>query len=262
MAFHQNECCAVYYPENSSKKVVNRLRHGMRFAFIDMFDDLGKWLVIGILVAGLITAAVPQGFFQRYLGNDLLVMLVMLVISIPLYMCASSSTPLAASLVFAGISPGAALVLLLVGPATNAAGITVVAKQLGIKTAGVYLGGIAVVSIMMGLVLDGIYKYVVQIRPAEVIGQSSEALPGWLRIAGAVLLTAGLLWSFAKQARKLLRGEKVTCPCDVGVHEFNPDHPCNIDLPYASKCKRAECTEKCMCDEREEHDHDHPDHSH
>ena len=85
--FYQNECCAVYYPESRSRTILNRLQHGMRFAFIDMFDDLGKWLVIGVLAAAAITAIVPQGFFEQYLGNNFLVMFLMVVVGIPLYMC-------------------------------------------------------------------------------------------------------------------------------------------------------------------------------
>jgi hypothetical protein len=255
IAFHQNECCAVYFPENRPKTLFNRLHHGMRFAYIDMLDDLGKWLVLGILIAAAITAIVPEGFFEQYIGNNFLVMLLMLVVGIPLYMCATSSTPLAASLILAGISPGAALVLLLAGPATNAAGITVIARHMGIKTAAVYLGGIAVVSMMMGTLLDVIYKYVVHIRPNEAIGQAAEWLPLWIRISGAVILAAGLLWSFGKQARKLLRGEKIACPCDSGAHELNPDHPCNAEIAKEFKCK---CTH---CDD-EEGEHEHTDHAH
>jgi len=253
--FYQNECCAVYYPESRSRTILNRLQHGMRFAFIDMFDDLGKWLVIGVLAAAAITAIVPQGFFEQYLGNNFLAMLLMVMVGIPLYMCSTSSTPLAAALIFAGISPGAALVLLLVGPATNAAGITVVARHLGLKTAAVYLAGIAIVSMIMGTMLDLIYKYVVHIRPGEAIGQAAGTLPLWLRVAGAILLTAGLLWSFGRQAVRLARGEKITCPSDVGAHELNPDHPCNVDIAGESKSKRT------CCDD-EEHEHDHTDHTH
>lgn len=253
--FYQNECCAVYYPESRSRTILNRLQHGMRFAFIDMFDDLGKWLVIGVLAAAAITAIVPQGFFEQYLGNNFLAMLLMVMVGIPLYMCSTSSTPLAAALIFAGISPGAALVLLLVGPATNAAGITVVARHLGLKTAAVYLAGIAIVSMIMGTMLDLIYKYVVHIRPGEAIGQAAGTLPLWLRVAGAILLTAGLLWSFGRQAVRLARGEKITRPSDVGAHELNPDHPCNVDIAGESKSKRT------CCDD-EEDEHDHTDHTH
>ena len=257
IAFHENACCSVYYPE-SRLKIVNRLHHGMRFAFIDMFDDLGKWLVIGILIAAAIEALVPApGLFGQYVSNNFLQMLVMLVVAIPLYVCSTTATPLAASLIFAGISPGAALVLLLAGPATNAAGITVVARHLGLKTTAVYLAGIAVVSIGMGLLLNGVYAglYGPHFQASAVIGKTAEMLPEWLRIAGAVLLTAGLLWSLGKQAARLARGEKITRPCDSGAHELNPDNPCNEEIAAEFKCK-------CNCRPGEEHKHDHTDHAH
>jgi hypothetical protein len=262
IAFHENECCAVYFPESRPKTIMNRLHHGMRFAFVDMFNDLGKWLVIGILIAAAITALVPEGFFERYIGNNFLAMLLMLVVGIPLYMCSTSSTPLAASLIFAGISPGAALVLLLVGPATNAAGITVLAKRLGLRTTAVYLAGIAVVSIAMGLLLDGIYGHIYgpHFRASALVGQASETLPPWLRVAGAVALAALLLWSLGKQAVRLARGERIACPCDTGAHELNPDNPCNAQIAREFNCKCARCDH----DEEHEdgHQHDHTHHTH
>ena len=218
-ALKEHACCALHQSVGGTQTVGARLRHGMRFAFVDMLDDLGKWLVIGILLAAVITALVPEGFLERHIGGGLPVMLLMLVVGIPLYMCSSSSTPLAAALIMAGISPGAALVLLLVGPATNAAGITVLARVLGARVTMVYLAGIAVVSVLMGLLLDLIYGCIAAEPPREVIGQTAQALPEWLRAAGAVLLLAVILWAgvrrvvrFCKAAGEGKEGAKPAGP--------------------------------------------------
>ncbi len=215
-ALKEHACCALHQSVGGTQTVGARLRHGMRFAFVDMLDDLGKWLVIGILLAAVITALVPEGFLERHIGGGLPVMLLMLVVGIPLYMCSSSSTPLAAALIMAGISPGAALVLLLVGPATNAAGITVLARVLGARVTMVYLAGIAVVSVLMGLLLDLIYGCIAAEPPREA---TAQALPEWLRAAGAAILLAVILWAgvrrvvrFCKAAGEGKEGAKPAGP--------------------------------------------------
>lgn len=224
MAFEQQACC-VEHSAAGTQTFASRLRHGMRYAFVDMLDDLGKWLVVGILLAAAITALVPPGFLERHLGGGLHVMLIMLAVGIPLYMCSTSSTPLAAALIFAGISPGAALVLLLVGPATNAAGIVVIAKSLGVRVTAAYLAGIASVSVLMGLALDLVYKYFVTIKPREAMGKAAEALPQSVRIAGAAILGAAIAWTLLRHVIRTRRGASAACGCEHGDHDHDvPGH--------------------------------------
>ncbi|RKY25382.1 MAG: permease [Planctomycetota bacterium] len=223
----EHACCAVRGSGPGARTFGARLRHGMRFAFVDMLDDLGKWLVVGVVLAGVITALVPAGFLEQYGGGGLPAMLVMLVVGIPLYMCSVASTPLAAALIVAGISPGAALVLLLVGPATNAAGITVLAKALGARVTIVYVAGVAVVSVLMGLLLDVVYGFIVPISPQEAIGRTAEILPEWLRAAGAIVLAAALLWALVRRlartsGSKVAGGGREDGEHDHGLSDHTP----------------------------------------
>ena len=98
---------------------VEKLQAGLKFAITDIWGDLAGWFFTGILLAGLISAIVPSQLFVHYLGGGLSSMLIMLAMGIPLYICATASTPIAAAFILKGVSPGAALVFLLVGPATN-----------------------------------------------------------------------------------------------------------------------------------------------
>jgi uncharacterized membrane protein YraQ (UPF0718 family) len=116
-------------------------------------------LLLGILVAGLITYLVPDDFFIHYLNHENLSLVIMLGVGIPLYICASASTPVAAALVLKGLSPGAALVFLLAGPATNAATITVVVRYFGKTATLVYLSSIAVCSLALGWLTNRIYGW-------------------------------------------------------------------------------------------------------
>ena len=121
-----------------------KLGTGIKFALTDFWEDLAGWFFIGLIIAGTITALLPDDIFNRYLGAGLPAMLIMLAIAIPLYICATASTPIAAALILKGVSPGAALVFLLAGPATNAVAVTFVARYLGKAATAVYLGSVAV----------------------------------------------------------------------------------------------------------------------
>lgn len=133
-----------------------RMRGVVRYGFATLLDEIAFWIVIGIGLTGLIAAMIPDDFFSAVLGweSGLIPMLAMVLAGLPLYLCASASTPVAAALVLKGLSPGAALVFLLVGPATNAATITVVGRLLGGRRLRVYLGSLIVVSLAAGLLLD------------------------------------------------------------------------------------------------------------
>lgn len=149
--------CSHERPQEQSKSVVERIRQGLGFAFGDLLKDVGGWLFMGILISGAISVLLPQEAVERYLGNDLLVMLVMLAISVPLYVCATASTPIAAAFALKGISPGAALVFLLAGPATNAASITVISRLLGKRATVAYLAAIVIMSLLAGIAVNHLY---------------------------------------------------------------------------------------------------------
>ena len=136
-----------------------RLRNGLAYAFGELLGDIGRWLLLGILVAGVLAWWLPDDFFARQLGGEFSSLLIMLVVGIPLYICASASTPVAAAMVLKGLSPGAALVFLLAGPATNAATITVVTRFWGRRATVAYLAAIAGCSLLFGWLLNRFYAW-------------------------------------------------------------------------------------------------------
>ncbi len=125
-----------------------------RYAFVEMLNDIAKWLIIGLLIAAFIEVLIPDNFFSEFQISGILGMLIILVASIPLYVCATSSVPIAAVLLLKGISPGALLVFLMAGPATNAAAITVIGQNMGKKTVAIYLSVLIAGSLLFGLLID------------------------------------------------------------------------------------------------------------
>ena len=106
--------CSDETGTSSQRTGTNKCMQIFRYGFVDMLQDVGKWLLIGLLIAGLITIFVPDSFFSQFASTPLLNMLIVLVFSIPMYLCATGSIPIAAMLMLKGLSPGAALVLLMV----------------------------------------------------------------------------------------------------------------------------------------------------
>src|SRR5210317_597599 len=136
---------------------LEKIKAGIGYAFGELWEDIAKWFLFGLLLAGLITVLIPDDIFSRYLRPGLPAMLLMLIVGIPLYICATASTPIAAALILKGVSPGAALVFLLAGPATNMASLTVLVGTLGKRATAIYLSAIAVSAVFFGLVVDQVY---------------------------------------------------------------------------------------------------------
>ncbi len=149
--------CACAPVKKESLSLMQKLSMGMRFAFGDLFEDISKWFIAGVLIAGAITAFVSPAWIEAYLGSGLLSMIAILLIAVPLYVCATASTPIAAALALKGLSPGAALVFLLAGPATNAASLTVVTKIIGKKGAVIYLMSIIISTLLLGVATNVVY---------------------------------------------------------------------------------------------------------
>lgn len=131
-----------------------RLQSAFRYAFVEMMQDIGKWLLLGLVVAGLITVFVPDSFFALFADKPLLSMLLVLAFAVPMYLCATGSIPIAVALMLKGLSPGTALVLLMAGPAVNVASMLVISKVMGKKTLSFYLLSIVSGAIAFGLAID------------------------------------------------------------------------------------------------------------
>lgn len=194
-----------FCPEPAQAKtvaaVVDERRHGFRarivdalhYGFVDMMQDVGKWLTIGLVLAGIIAVAVPDGFLTGLRDYPLLNMLLILVVAVPMYVCATGSIPVAMALMLKGLSPGAALVFLMAGPATNAAAMIVIGKALDRRAMVLYTLSIVLGAIVFGLVID-------YLLPASWFALSSagdaccemDAFPWW-KILSAVIFVILLI---------------------------------------------------------------------
>ena len=178
-------------PEDHKKHhtLAQKTKAGLIYALTDVWGDMAGWFLSGILLAGLITTLVPDEILVRYLGGGLPSMLLMLAVGIPLYICATASTPVAAALILKGVSPGAALVFLLAGPATNVTSLTVLWGTLGKRATVIYLAAICLSAIFFGLMVDHIYR-VFGLQPKALLGQAAEFMPMWGQWIGALFLLA------------------------------------------------------------------------
>jgi uncharacterized membrane protein YraQ (UPF0718 family)/copper chaperone CopZ len=125
-----------------------------RYGFVELIQDISKWLVIGMLVAALLSVLIPGDFFTSTISNEYLAMLLMIAASVPLYICATGSIPIAAVLLMKGLAPGAALVLLMAGPATNIATMAVIGNTLGKRSLWVYLLTIIGGALFFGILVN------------------------------------------------------------------------------------------------------------
>lgn len=174
--------------KTSKAPLIERLVDGTRYAFGDLLKDIGGWLLLGVLIAGLVATLVPDGFFTMLFEYRAASLVLMLLVGIPLYMCASASTPIAAALVLKGLSPGAALVFLLAGPATNAATLTVVARFWGRKATLVYLAVIACCSLVLGWLVDEFYTWAGLDISRWVTTSEAHEVSVWGHLIALVLL--------------------------------------------------------------------------
>ncbi|MES9929619.1 MAG: SO_0444 family Cu/Zn efflux transporter [Candidatus Thiodiazotropha sp. 6PDIVS] len=188
-------CCAI----NTEKKegAWQRSIQGLKYAFTAILDDIGLWLLAGLVLAALVMSYLPPESMSSW-GSGLPAMLMMLVIGIPMYICATASTPLAAAMILAGISPGTVLVFLLAGPATNLATIGVIQREMGLRILLLYLVGISVSSILIGLTTDAVINNFN--IPVEVLSsQEPPEMMELMAIISGVILLIFMLTSFRRK---------------------------------------------------------------
>ena len=219
------------------KTFVQKIRETAEYGFVNMIGDVSKWLVIGLLLGALIAAFVPDDFFLFLHEYPLLCMLVVLVLAMPMYTCATGSIPLALALVEKGITPGAALVLLMAGPATSIASMLVVGKAFGKRTLAAYLVSIAFGAMFFGFVVDTFFMdtFLSAMLPHGSAECHGHGALGLFDYACALLLAA--LMIYAKFAHK-------GCGCHGGCCECGHEHECG-------------CDEHDHCDCEHEHSHEH-----
>lgn len=176
-----------------------KLKEAFHYAFVDMMSDIGKWLTIGLLVAGLITVFVPDSFFEIFVDNSLLSMLLVLCMAVPMYLCATGSIPIAVALMMKGLTPGAGLVMLMAGPAANMASILVINKVLGRRTLVVYLLSIVLGAVSFGLIIDHLLPREWFVEKLTIASQCCHEEIGWFpwlcTIVLALLLINALVFN-------------------------------------------------------------------
>ncbi|MDR0867604.1 MAG: SO_0444 family Cu/Zn efflux transporter [Planctomycetota bacterium] len=187
----------------SAATLTAKIAAAFRYGFIEMLRNIAKWLLLGLAVAALLTLVVPDDFFTRYLQNYWLSVALVLLVALPLYVCATGSIPIALALMMKGLSPGVAFVFLMAGPATMASTIAVVGKVLGRKTLTCYLASIVAGAVFFGYLIDAAlpaaWFQVAHIHHgAHVHGDG--ILPEWFSYACAVFL-GGLLLNAARDPR-------------------------------------------------------------
>ncbi len=192
---------------NNRRSFKDSFRNIFHYAFVEFLEDIAKWLIIGLLIAALIAVFVPDDFFANYIHNDFVGMLIIMAASIPVYVCATSSVPIAAVLMMKGISPGAALVFLMAGPATNAATISVIGNSMGRKTLLTYLGTLIAGALLSGLFIDIFLprEWFTQAITHIHEGHEHGLLPYWLQMVSAIAMTLFLLNIYVRKLIKRVR---------------------------------------------------------
>ncbi len=209
----------------------NRLWRVLKYAYFKMIQDIGGRLVIGLLVAALIQVAIPDEFFLHFGKEPLLQMLVILIVAVPMYICSTGSIPVAAALMMKGLSPGAALVMLMAGPAVNLASILVVRKALGRRFTWIYLLVIVVFSVLFGLLVNAVGITVKPMADAEPCC-ATAALPGTFKLICASMLTLLILFALAMKLFERFTRSKAVEP-DTAVY--------TVEGMHCSHCEAAVC---------------------
>ena len=203
-------CCAskqmVPEPRRDSKTAKDisdhqslsiRLKASFQFTFVDLIRDISLWLVVGLCMAALVKAYVPTEFLAQW-GDGFMAFVVMALIGVPMYICALASTPIAAGLLFAGVSPGATLVFMLVGPATNIANIGLVKRELGNRALAAYLGSVVCVGFAFGYLTN----YLAARWDIDFVAQTQDAhamLDSPIAAASAILLTGLMVYALGSK---------------------------------------------------------------
>ena len=186
-----NSCNICNNDKPHSHNLLEKVRYIFQYGFIELIEDSGKWILIGVIIGGIIGFIIPGDFIEQYLGNPFLAYPIMLLISIPMYICATGSIPIAAALIIKGMSPGAGLIFLIAGPATNTATLAFVSGKLGKKNLFIYLFSIIITALLFGLIVDFIWK--TSGKDMNLITGGMEMLPMWLKTFSAFIFS-GLMF--------------------------------------------------------------------
>lgn len=202
------QTCGSTEVENTKTSFLARLKESLYYGFYLMVQSIGKWLVIGLVIAVLITIFMPENFLAGLGRHPWLAMICVVLISVPMYVCATGSIPIALSLMLKGLSPGAALVLLMAGPAANVASMAVIGRNLGRRCATVYLGTIVVSAMAFGLMVDYLLPSEWFVPGAAAAGAHCHgALPWFPTLCSVILVTLLLIAFFPRKNKNLINSQ-------------------------------------------------------
>ncbi len=186
----ESSCCSskdtVKPSKGDTPSFLSKTKTGIYYAATKLIDDIIIWLAIGLIFAAIVRTFLPESFLLSY-GSGLPAMLLMIAISIPMYICATASTPIAAGFIIAGLSPGTALVFMMAGPATNISTLGVIKNEMGFAVLSRYLIGVALCAIGFATLLDFALNYY-SIDISNQMKHSHEILPQWFGLSCAALI--------------------------------------------------------------------------
>jgi len=206
-------CCGseTGTPAGAPRPTRERLAHGFNYAFGQVLLDIMPWMIFGLAVAATAVVLIPEGFFDQpwgVVGSYLL----MAVIGVPMYVCATASTPIAAGLLVAGMSPGAALVFLLAGPATNIGTLGILRQHFGTRLIGLYLAGVIGCALIAGITLDLLWHQFDWALPASAPAGHAMA-SDWLAMGALAVIVLATLSAYWRRWRQNQMPEEGTCGC-------------------------------------------------
>jgi uncharacterized membrane protein YraQ (UPF0718 family) len=200
-------CCSKTKKETKVEvKKGNRIARAVRFGYGSLINDIAKWLAIGLVAGAVIDFVVPADFFVQYGSN--VGRYLILLIGIPLYICATASTPIAVSLMLKGLSPGAALILLLVGPATNISNIAVLQKYIGKKGVIINILSIGGVALIFSYITDWLYETYFTLKLNEQLSNHDHGGQWWEIACGVLLSYLILKGIYMEEIKPRLKNKK------------------------------------------------------
>ena len=198
---------------STKKKIIEVLKYG----FVELAEDIGKWLIIGVVIGGILTVAIPPELIEKFLPYQWMHFIVMLIIALPLYVCATGSIPIAAAILQMGFSPGAALVFLITGPATNTVTLSFVRSELGKKSFYLYLISIIGIAILAGVIFN--YVFALLGANINIISPHGEHVNNTLRIVTGIILAILIFIGLIK-----FKEEKVDMTYEFIVNDMDCKH--------------------------------------
>lgn len=214
--------------------IVAKVVAGCKYGCKDVWGDIVFWFFAGLLIAGVITVLIPENLSEMVLGGGLLSMLTMLVIGMPLYICATASTPVAAALLLKGASPGAVLVFLLAGPATNMTSLSVLTRILGKRGTVRYLAVIACSSVLFGLGVDWLYQFLA-IEPRAIMAEARETMPFTIKLVSAAFILCLSFYHLLLWWRKKRSGSATSYMAGFPVLDHARQKKCSSEQAYPKK---------------------------